>query len=779
MSKRILFLLSLFSILISASGVKIAPEHIKRASDIVRQMTLEEKLAYIKGDDDGFTLRPIERLGIPRIYMADGPQGIRNFCEHSTLYPCGIMLSATWNRELAKRYGTQLGSDARARGVDILLAPGVNIYRSPLCGRNFEYFGEDPYLASETAVEYIKGVQSNGVIATIKHFAANNQEWNRHHISSDIDERTMHEIYLPVFRNAVQRADVGAVMNSYNPLNGVHTSENKWLNIDVLRDLWGFKGILMSDWNSVYSTVGAVNNGLDLEMPRGVFFTEEALKDALNTGRITEKKIDDKIIHILSTAIAFGILDRPEGELKGIIPLDNPDSRKVALECAREGVVLLKNNQNILPLKKGKTLILGDYADTIVSGGGSGKVNAFSISTPAQELMKFRRNSKHLSNKELYNTISRGNNKASVSYTPEKDEILRAKIGSYNGYRITMNGDTIAEHWGKHHYSHRIVPIKLKKGEQYNFEITFQDEKPSLGTYSLSTLNENLLNEELKKTNSVVIFTGYEGKNEGENTDREFAMPVYEDFFINYIADHNPNTVVVLNAGGAIDVSAWEDKVKGLIMAWYSGQEGGTALAEILTGEISPSGKLPITWDYNLEQSPTFGNYYPNRKNVRFSNKQEGGHVEYRNGIFSGYRGYDRSGNSPRYPFGYGLSYAEFEFSNPKVASSFMEDPHTGEQVLAVSVDVRNTGKIKASETVQVYVSDKECSVPRPQKELKGYEKVSLKPGEKQRVSILLPKSAFEYYDMDEHQFCMEPGEFEILIGPDSGHLPLSQTITL
>lgn len=779
MLKKILTSIFAMAVMLPIFAADITAEHRKRATELVNKMTLEEKLSYIHGDQDGFTLRPIERLGIPRIYMADGPQGIRNFCEHSTLYPCGILLSATWNPDMANRYGKQLGSDARARGVDILLAPGVNIYRSPLCGRNFEYFGEDPFLASETAVGYIKGVQSNDVIATVKHFCANNQEWQRHHISSDIDERTLQEIYLPVFKNAVRKGGVGAVMNSYNLLNGVHASENKWLNIDVLRDQWGFNGILMSDWTSVYSTVNAVNNGLDLEMPRGVFFTEKRLKDALENGRITEKAIDDKIINILSTAIAFGILDRPEGEKKGIIPLDNPESKKVALDCARDGIVLLKNKNSVLPLKKGKTLIMGEYADTIVSGGGSGRVNAFSIATPVSEMKKVKKDTKYLSKNELHKVVARGNGNNKITYTPDKDEIMRAKIGSTNGYRLLMNGDTLANQWGYHHYSHQILPLRLKKGKTYEFEIIYQDKKPKQSTYSLSVLNEDIFNKELAKANDVVIITGYEGMTEGENFDREFGLPPYEDFLINYAAERNPNVVVVLNAGGAIDVSAWEDKVNGIIMAWYPGQEGGTALAEILTGKLSPSGKLPISWDKNLKDSPTYGNYYSNRPKVRSSDTQEEGHVEYREGVFTGYRGYDKSGKTPQYPFGHGLGYSEFELSNPEVSSTFMTDANSGEETIAVSVDIKNKGKIQASETIQVYVNDPECSVPRPQKELKGFKKVVLNPGQTERVTIMLPKSSFEFYDMNQHDFRMEPGVFNILIGTSSQNLPLSKTITL
>ena len=338
---------------ITASAVEITDQHRERARKLVEQMTLDEKIAALAGKTS-FSLWAIERLGIPEIRLADGPQGLRHHAPHSTLFPAGILAAASWNRDIVNRYGESLGDDARARGVGILLGPGVNIYRSPLCGRNYEYMGEDPYLASEMAVNYIKGVQSKGVIATVKHFAGNNQEWSRHHVSSDIDERTLHEIYFPTFRKAIQVAEVGAVMNSYNLLNGVHATQNRWLNTDILRDLWGFNGILMSDWTSVYSTVNAASSGLDLEMPKPVFFTKEKIKDALANGRISEKLIDKKVEHLLSTFAAFGLLDRVQKISD--IPLDYNKSRQTALEVAREGIVLLKNEGNTLPLSANDTV---------------------------------------------------------------------------------------------------------------------------------------------------------------------------------------------------------------------------------------------------------------------------------------------------------------------------------------------------------------------------------------------------------------------------------------
>lgn len=337
--KRLLTWLLAVGTLLPAAAQQITEQDKERAAALVERMTLDEKLDYI-GGFNSFYIRAIPRLGIPQIRMADGPQGVRNDTR-STMFPCGIAAAAAWDRALVRDYGRALGQDCRARGVHILLGPGVNIYRSPLCGRNFEYYGEDPYLAAETAAAYIEGMQAEGVMACVKHFVGNNQEWNRHHVSSDIDERTLHEIYLPAFRKAVTGAKVGAVMSSYNPLNCVHMTENRPLTVGLLREKWGFDGIFMSDWNATYSAVGAANGGLDLEMPRARFMNAENLRPALENGLVTEATVDEKCRHILQTLIAFGFLDREQTDAK--IKERNPFSDQVALEVARGGIVLLKN----------------------------------------------------------------------------------------------------------------------------------------------------------------------------------------------------------------------------------------------------------------------------------------------------------------------------------------------------------------------------------------------------------------------------------------------------
>ena len=781
-------------------------------------MTLKEKLRYISGYTGGFSICPVPRLGLPEVFMADGPQGIRNNTK-STMYPSGILSAATWNRDLNYRLGRGLGQDAKARGVGILLGPGVNIYRSPLCGRNFEYFGEDPYLSGEVAKQYILGVQSEGVIATIKHFAANNQEWDRHHVSSEVDERTLQEVYFAPFRKAVKEAHVGAVMNSYNLLNGVHASENRWLNIDILRDTWGFKGILMSDWVSVYSTVGAANHGLDLEMPTGEYLNEELLMPAIEQGLITEATIDLKVQHILQTLIAFGFLDKEPKDTS--IALDNPHSRQTALDIAREGIVLLKNEGNMLPLK-GRTVVMGSNAEVLVTGGGSGFVSPFSTVSIAEGLEQLqKRNTIRLKDDLLFDDLKdaiyadegkrqkgfkaeyfknvelKGTPDATcmenqiahdwgtgvplegfpadgfsvrwtATYVPVTNGLVRMTMCGRGGYRAYINDQLICTD----HLPEREQVIEVEAGKKYRLRVEYHnyggDARIGL---KAGILNESLLKQTLAKAKNVVLCVGFnngdeDGGIEGEGADRSFALPKPRLELIRKVTSLHDNVVVVVNVGGGIDFSDWGDKVKAIVMAWYSGQEGGRAVAEILTGVISPSGKLPISIEHRWEDNPVSKSYYENMKFAEYKRTQ------YSEGIFMGYRGYDKSGIKPLYPFGYGLSYTTFAYGNLMVEKN-------GVNRVKVTFDMSNTGKMDAAEVAQVYVHDVKSSVPRPYKELKGYEKVFLKKGETKRVTIELEDDAFSYYDMDKQRFVVEKGDFEILVGTSSECLPLKGSITL
>lgn len=685
--KRILFSAALTCILaMGATAQEITKECKERAAKLVEQMTLDEKIDYISGATDGFHIRAIDRLGIPEIRMADGPQGVRNNTK-STLFACGVAAAATWNQTLAYQMGVSLGQDSRARGVHILLGPGVNIYRSPLCGRNFEYMGEDPYLAARTAVNYIEGVQSQGVMATIKHFALNNQEYDRHHVSSDADERTINEIYFPTFKAAVEEAHVGSVMTSYNLVNNVHASASPFLIRENLKGKWAFDGFVMSDWTSTYSTLECIKGGLDLEMPRAQYFKKELIKPLIESGVVTEAEIDEKVCNILQTLIAFDFLDRPQ--LDKNISEDNQYSRETAYKMASESAVLLKND-GILPLKPGrktKTVILGPNADVIPCGGGSGKVSP------------------------LYS------------------------ISLYAGMQ--------------------------ELGKNYPVQLVTPDENGSYDT------PENV--KAIESATTVIVVAGFNTKTEKENSDRTFTLPEGQDELISFAAAHNQNVVTVVYAGGGFDMSKWMDKVKAIVLGWYPGQEGGLALARMLAGEFSPSGRLPISIEAKWEDNPVHDSYYPKEKAESkrgFTNR----YVTYSEGVFMGYRGYDRLGTKPLFPFGYGLTYTTFDYKDIAVTPS-------GEG-FDVTFTLTNTGSKAAAEVVQVYVGEQNPTVARPKKELKGYDKIYLNKGESRLVTIFLPKSAFEFYDVNIHDFRANNGKFDVMVGASVEDIRLNAEIT-
>lgn len=798
--------------------VLITKESIERAKILVSQMTLEEKIQYISGYKDGFSIPPIPRLGLPEIKFSDGPQGLRNNTK-STMYPSGILSAATWNRKLNYQLGGSLGRDAKARGVDVLLGPGVNLYRSPLCGRNFEYFGEDPFLAGEVAKYYILGVQSEGVIATVKHFAANNQEWDRNHVSSEIDERTLHELYLAPFRKAVKEAHVGAVMNSYNLLNGVHTTESHWLNIDILRNKWNFKGFLVSDWGSVYSTVNAFNNGLDLEMPYGQYFDEKSLLPAMRQGVITEETLNLKVQHILQTLISFQLLNG-KNERNNDILLNDSISKLTALQIAREGIVLLKNEGNILPLK-GKTVVMGPNAENVVTGGGSGFVRPYSSISIVEGLKKMHhKNTICLSDSLLFKNINntfladlkQGNlgfiaeyfensnftgklvtcidtfinsnwndncilkkfldsglsARWYTNYIPQQNGLLRLTLSGTGDYKLYVNDSLCCSNI----LYEREKILHVKAGEQYKLRIEYCNYNAD-ATLKLkaSMLDEHLLRNVLQTVPNVVYCVGFnngeeDGGIEGEGSDRPFSLPQSRLLMLEKVLELHDNVIVILNVGGGIDFSSWSDKAKAILMAWYMGQEGGQAVAEILTGKISPSGKLPISIESKLSDNPTANSYYENIPSAEYKR------VQYSEGIFMGYRGFEKLKTKPLYPFGFGLSYTSFKYTDLQIKK-------IGKNKVLVSFIIKNTGNIDGSEIAQIYVRDVESSVPRPYKELKEYEKIFLKKGKCKTVKIELNEEAFSFYDMNEHQFKVEPGAFEILVGSSSEKVELKGNIML
>lgn len=793
----------------------------QRANDLVSQMTIDEKIDYIGGYQE-FYIRAIPRLGIPEIRMADGPQGVRNETR-STMFPCGIAAAATWNRDLIYNYGKGLGQDARARGVHIMLGPGVNIYRSPFCGRNFEYFGEDPYLSSETALSYITGMQSEGVMATIKHFAGNNQEWDRHHASSDIDERTLHEIYLPSFRKAVQKGHVGAVMASYNPVNCRHMTENKELAVDLLREKWGFEGIYMSDWTSTYSAVGAANGGLDIEMPNAIFMTRENLKPAIENGVVSIQTIDDKCRHILQTLSSFGFLDTVQKD--ETISLQNTFSDQVALDVARESIVLLKNEDNILPLKKvHRVVVMGPNAGSIPTGGGSGFVDPFFTVSVAEGMgasnsrLKIDVIDSHMTkdlvssgyfttdegvpglkcdffpNKQLdgkpvrsqIDTLIDGYWKHAPAENVPEDNFsvkwsgtmhakesghMNFRISGNDGYRLFIDDKEIISDWKDHGITRGDAVYQVEKGHDYRVRLEFYDSGyKAVINFQYAFVNDEKNLERIRKADAVIYCAGFDSDTEGEFSDREYELPGNQAMEIKTAALINPNLIVIINSGGSVDFETFEEGAKAILMAWYPGQEGGHAVADILLGKISPSGKLPITIEKKLEDNPSYCNYYENvKRDHRQDTHQK--RITYTEGVFCGYRGYDRAGIEPRYPFGFGLSYSDFKYSDLKIVP-------TNSTSCTVSLKVRNCGKFDSYETVQLYVSDLESSVLRPVRELKDYTKVFLKKGQEVEVVFNLDEEAFSYYDTTSHDFIVEPGDFIIGIGTSSKDIRLEGKLT-
>jgi beta-glucosidase len=823
-------LLLIAQLVIGQSPAPNSPDVEKRVNAILQKMTLEEKIDYIGGFQD-FYVRPVPRLSVPGIKMSDGPLGLRNDGP-ATALAGGIALAATWDADLVERAGAVLGDDARSRGVHILLGPGANIYRSPRASRNFEYFGEDPFLAGRTAVAYVKGVQSKGVCATIKHYMGNNEEYDRHNVDSLIDERTMREIYLPTFEAAVKEGHVCAIMDSYNLTNGEHMSQNGYLNNDVAKKQWGFEGIIMSDWDSTYDGVAAANGGLDIEMPAGAHMNRETLLPAIKAGKVTEATIDDHVRRILRRAVQFGWFDREQSDPS--IPAYNVRGRAVALEAARSSMVLLKNDGALLPFDKSKIKTIAlfgpDAHPTPPVGGGSGGVvpfhtvsflegvanyagNDFSVTyssgiptlsemADTTELTTAASNGKPglTSERFLSNDLS-GSPAETVTDThlnfgfewpsfysiPSRFRSVRwtgyyvaDKAGKYEvfaqgpgedgAYHVFIDDKIVLDNWQRATALVNHATLDLSPGpHNVRIELRRLYGDPNL---RFGILNEaSLVKPEVKTlaahADAVVVSVGFDPSSESEGSDRTFTLPPAQDALIAAVLAANKKTVVVITSGGAVDMNAWIDQTPAVLQAWYAGQESGNALAEVLFGQANPSGKLPVTFDRRLEDSAVANSYYPD--------PPESKKLKYSEGIFVGYRHYDKTGAKPAFAFGYGLSYTTFKFSNLTIS------PQSGDlsSPIAVAFDVTNTGARAGAEVAELYVGQSHARVPRPIKELKGFAKVNLKPGETRHLQIALDRRAFSYYDVNKKDWTAEPGEFAVLIGGSSDNTPLRGAFVL
>jgi beta-glucosidase len=708
----------------------------ERVQDLLGRMTVEEKVSLLSGANWMETVA-IPRLGIPSIKMADGPAGVRSWLGpsaltnaansklpkfSSTAFPSGIAVAATWDPAMAQAVGQALGQEVRAIGRDMILGPTVNIQRVPLWGRNFEGYGEDPYLAARIGVGYIKGVQGEGVIATVKHFAANNEEFERHRVDETIDERTLQEIYFPAFKAAVQEAGVWSVMSAYQKVNGLYCSENPFLLQDVLRKEWGFKGFVVSDWGSTYSTDGPVNAGMDIEMPggdvaRAWLATEGAKKNGnggdwlspekvlprIAAGAITKATLDENVSSILRIMLVSGVFDRAQTAASAI---DTPAQRAVARHAAAESMVLLKNSGNLLPLDsaKIKTLaVIGPNAAVArTGGGGSSLVRSNYAVTPLDAIKE------------------RAGSAIQVSYA------LGAAIDEEG-----VSGAGLVENLSAAGGGDKAAAEKLRA------------EAVAVAA----------------KADAVILVVGDNARVESEGFDRTtLDLPPGQDELIAAVAKANHNTVVVFNAGAPVNVSRWVKDVPALVDAWFGGQEIGHAVADVLFGDVNPSGKLPFSYVNEFKESPGYGNY-----------PGENLHMKYAEGIYVGYRYFDKHGIAPQYPFGYGLSYTNFGYSDLKIK------PIAGSvgQAFEVSLKVRNDGKRAGAEVVELYVHDGHSSVDRPVKELKGFRRVEVAPGQSSEVTFTLDQGALAYYSTAKKAWVAEPGTFEVLVGSSAADIRL------
>ncbi len=799
-----------------------------KVDNLLKEMTLEEKLLYIGGYND-FYIRPIPRLGIPAIRMADGPIGVRN-AGKSTQYPACIALAASWNDELARAYGESLGRDSRARGVHILLAPGMNIYRNPLCGRNFEYTGEDPVLAARMGYGLITGIQSQGVLATAKHFAANNQDYRRFDSNSVIDERTMHEIYFPAFKSAVQKAKAACVMCAYNLLNGDWCSANKYLNIDILKEMWGFDGVLMSDWGAVHEITAVANNGLDIEMPGGKYLNPDNLAIMVRAGKVKQATIDDKVRRLLRVIVRAGFLTQ---EQKLDYPLDDPKCAAVALDVAREGIVLLRNENNTLPLNTSnakKIVVVGPMGGHIAAGGGSSKVEPFhevntvdgikSILGDNGEVKYFPIIGRMVSNEiakssvfghtddsgeikpgikvEYFNGIGLAgepvltrieniiNKMSPAAFSVEgitggevsvrwTGMITPKTAGEYSltaccddGMRVWFDDELIVNEWSDHAAMVVQKQKTLEAGKSYNIKIEYYQKTGDAVAQFGWGMPKNSLSDAVaaaKEADAAVVCVGFGSDSEGEGSDRSFTLPAGQEDLIKAIAAANDRTIVIINAGGNVDMQNWLADVPALLMAWYPGQEGGQALAEIIFGKVNPSGKLPATFEKKWEDNPSYKNY----------GLTNGHDIEYKEGIFVGYRGFEKQNIEPQFPFGYGLSYTNFKYGKPTVTVERENDL----PVISVKFTIENTGEFAGSETAQVYLSWLDARLPQPVKALKGFQKVALQPGESKEVNITLSTEALASFDPEIHNWIIDGKKFEILIGSSSADIRGKAAFTL
>lgn len=806
-----------FSQIYAQKALPVNQENEKKIEKLLTQLTLDEKISMIAGT--GFDTVPIPRLGIPSLKMTDGPVGVRQ--APATSFPSSIALAASFDTDLIRNVAKAIAQETKAKDKNVLLGPCVNIQRTPFAGRNFESFGEDPFLAAQMSVSYINGMQSENVIPSVKHFAANNQEIDRMTIDVKVDERALNEIYFPAFKASVKDANVWSVMAAYNKLNGFYASENEYLLNEVLKKRWNFQGLVMSDWGAVHSTVPTLQNGLDLEMPTGSFLNSEAVKKALNSKEVSERQIDEMVRRLLRVMFWANLM---EGKTSDKGSIDTPEHRRIALESARGGIVLLQNKNEILPIDTNKIrsiAVIGPNADTArIGGGGSAQVIPFYSVSPLEGIKKSvgektqinfspgivsledttpipTENLKTPDGKsnglygEYFANMTFDGKPAFTQIDPQLDfhwgtgspaenypsdlfsnrwtGYLSASVSgryaislsSNDGGRLYLDDKLIVDVWGDHATLKAATSVELKAGEPRKILIEHYENRGNADLVLGWRLLENDILQKAAETASksdvAVIFAGLSDSVEVEARDRtDLNLPKEQEDLIEAVTKANPKTIVVMTSGAPVLMDKWINKTPSVLQAFYYGQEGGNAIADVLFGKISPSGKLPATFLKRWEDSNAFGRY-----------PGDGKSIDYSEGILVGYRWFDTKNIEPLFPFGHGLSYTNFKYSALKLIKG--KDAN-----LTVQFEIENTGKRDAAEVAQIYVQDVQSSLPRPLKELKGFQKIFLKAGEKKIVSISLDHNAFAFYDPEKLSWIAEKGDFKILVGSSSRDIRLT-----
>ena len=795
----------------------------KRVDDLLQRMTLKEKIELLGGNE--FSTKPIPRLGIPKLRMSDGALGVRRWGP-STDFPCGTDLAATWDTTLISKVGRAIGQELRAKGGDILLGPNVNIARIPLGGRTFEAYGEDPFLTSRMAVSYIEGLQSEGVAATVKHFDANNQEYERMFVNEKISKLALNEIYLPAFKAAVEQAHVLCVMAAYNKVNGQYCTQNRYLLEKKLLHDWGFKGLIMSDWGAVHSAIPVANGGLDLEMPTGRYLNEGTLLPAIKSGKIKIESINDKVRRILWVMFKLGLFEHPRTPNPALI--NTPEDRRIAYQAAVEGIVLLKNDRHVLPLDihrlKSIAVIGPNAAIARPSGGGSAAITPIYTVSPLEALraklgaavkINFAQGvelagdsfplipsffylpdrDRHgleaeyfgndtLGGKPAFTTIDSAINFNWAGNSPAPGvsgdffsvrwlgRFKAPASGNYvfnltsdDGSRMFINGKLVIDNWGPHSPAERSYKMHLRKGEFYNLRVEyFQGTGGSLVVMGMKEPESEMIahaTEVAKRSDVALLFVGTSSYYEREGQDRNsLGLPADQDALIKAVSRANKNTIVVVISGAPVQMNHWIGDVPGLLQAWFGGDESGSAIADVLLGKYDPSGRLPITFPVKWSDCSAYGSY-----------KRHDSLSVYSDGVFVGYRWFDKHNIKPLFPFGYGLTYTKFLYSDLKI------QPMAGK--FFVTFSIKNSGPVAGVAVPQLYAHDPHPAADVPVKELKRFDRISLKPGQTSKVTFIVDENTFAHYNPREGKWITKPGRYNVLIGSSSRDIKLRGGLTI